>query len=50
MVLYVPAVESLGSRGIGTRIVFWRHATARDLEAVATAFVPLDNHLDEIAL
>ena len=37
---YVPAVESLGSRGIGTRVVFWRHATARDLQAVATDLVP----------
>ena len=46
---YVPAVASLGSRGIGTRVVFWQHATAVDLQTAAFEFVPLDPHLDELA-
>jgi uncharacterized LabA/DUF88 family protein len=46
---YVPAVESLGARGIGTRVVFWQHATARDLQQAATEFLPLDPHLQDLA-
>lgn len=46
---YVPMVESLSRRGIGTRVVFWEHATARALQEAASEFVPLDPHLSEIA-
>jgi NYN domain len=47
---YVPALASLGARGIGTRVVFWQHATARDLQEAAAEFLPLDPHLEELAL
>ncbi|HWB70327.1 MAG TPA: NYN domain-containing protein [Solirubrobacterales bacterium] len=46
---YVPAFRSLKERGIGTRVVFWEHATARDLRVEADDFVPLDPHLEALA-
>ncbi len=46
---YVPALKSLKKRGIGTRVVFWEHATARDLRLEADEFLPLDPHLDALA-
>jgi hypothetical protein len=45
---YVPALKSLKRRGIGTRVVFWEHATARDLRGEADEFVPLDPHLQDL--
>jgi len=39
---YVPAIESLGRRGFPTTVVFWEHATARDLRAQAHDFIDLD--------
>ena len=47
---YVPALESLGEQGIATRVVFWEHATARDLQEAAAEFLPLDPHLEQLAL
>lgn len=46
---YIPAVESLQARGLRARVVFWKHATNRDLMAVADEFEPLDPHLDFLA-
>ena len=46
---YVPALKSLKRRGIGTRVVFWDHATARDLRQEADEFVSLDPHLQQLA-
>lgn len=46
---YVPTLESLGRRGIGTRVVFWKHATARGLQEAAAEFLPLDPHLSDLA-
>lgn len=45
---YVPSIESLKSRGIGTRVVFWEHATNATLRSIADRFVPLDPHLESI--
>lgn len=39
---YVPPVESMARRGISTTVVFWQHATARDLRMKADDFSPLD--------
>lgn len=39
---YVPAIESLARRGFPTTVVFWEHATARDLRSQADDFVDLD--------
>lgn len=47
---YVQAVDSLSERGLGTRVVFWEHATATDLKQSAKQFVPLDPHLQALAL
>lgn len=46
---YVPSIESLKNRGIGTRVVFWNHATNATLRSVADQFVALDPHLESIA-
>lgn len=47
---YVPALKSLKRRGFGTRVVFWEHATARDLAREADEFIALDPHLEFLAL
>jgi len=39
---YVPAIESLARRGFPTTVVFWEHATARDLRTQADDFTALD--------
>jgi hypothetical protein len=46
---YVPALKSLKRRGLGTRVVFWDHATARDLRLEADEFISLDPHLEHLA-
>jgi hypothetical protein len=46
---YAPVIRSLRDRGIGTRVVFWEHATARDLRQEAAEFIPLDPHLEHLA-
>jgi hypothetical protein len=46
---YVPALKSLKGRGFGTRVVFWDHATSRDLALEADEFIPLDPHLEHLA-
>lgn len=43
---YLPAVESLRSRGIPTTVVFWSHATAVDLRAKAADFADLEPLFD----
>ena len=39
---YVPTIKSLDRRGFKTTVVFWEHATARDLRAAADEYVSLD--------
>jgi len=39
---YVPTVKSLARRGLPTSVVFWEHATARDLRQAADDFSPLE--------
>jgi hypothetical protein len=46
---YVPALKSLKERGIETCVVFWGHATARDLREEADEFISLDPHLERLA-
>lgn len=47
---YMPAIESLASRGIPTQVAFWEHATNRDVREHATPFTPLDEELDFLAI
>lgn len=43
---YVPNVRSLQKRGLQVRVVFWKHATSRELRETADEFVELDQHFD----
>lgn len=45
---YLPPIESLKKRGLPTTVVFWDHATARDLREQADDFSPLDPLFDHI--
>lgn len=40
---YVPPIESLKRRGIPTSVVFWSHATAKDLRAAADNYTDLES-------
>jgi uncharacterized LabA/DUF88 family protein len=46
---YVPPIESLARRGIPTTVIFWQHATARDLRAKADDYSPLDPLFEHIS-
>jgi uncharacterized LabA/DUF88 family protein len=46
---YVPVVEDVVSRGIRFDVVFWDHASG-ELKRAASKFIPLDPHLDYLAL
>lgn len=46
---YVPTVKDLQRRGIKVRVIFWTHATSRELRQIADEFVALDEHLDFLA-
>jgi uncharacterized LabA/DUF88 family protein len=43
---YIPPIRDLQRRGIKVRVVFWSHATSRELREVADEFVNLDEHLE----
>lgn len=45
---YLPPVESLKNRGLPTTVVFWEHATARDLREHVDDFSPLDPLFEHI--
>lgn len=47
---YVPIVEKMRQRGFTFSVVFWEHATARELIEACTAFTSLDPHLDHLKL
>ncbi len=47
---FVPTINSLKRRGIRVRVVFWRHATSRELREAADEFVELDPHFDWLSL
>jgi uncharacterized LabA/DUF88 family protein len=47
---HIPAVEKIVSKGYPVYVVFWTHATARELREIATRFVPLDERLDYLAM
>lgn len=44
---YVPTVEQLRADGFQVDVVFWEHA-GRELREVASNFIPLDPHLDNL--
>jgi hypothetical protein len=45
---YLPVVESLRSRQFEVAVVFWHHATARELRTGDVEFVSLDEMFDEL--
>lgn len=47
---YVPPIRDLQRRGIKVRVVFWPHATSRELKEVADEFVGLDERLPFLTL
>lgn len=46
---YVPALQNLSGRGLPTTVVFWDHATARDLREAADDYHPLDPLFDHVS-
>jgi len=46
---FVPTVRSLQRRGLGVRVVFWRHGVSSELRAAADEFVELDPHFDALS-
>ncbi len=47
---YLPSMRSLQRRGFRVRVVFWKHATSRELRDTANEFVELDPHFDRLTL
>lgn len=47
---YVPNVHSLQRRGLKVRVVFWKHATSRELRESADEFTELDRYFDHLTL
>lgn len=47
---YIPSLRSLQRRGFQVRVVFWKHATSRELRDTADEFVELDPHFDGLTL
>lgn len=45
---YLPVIENLRSRGIPTTVVFWEHATGRELKQAPITYVPLDDSFDDL--
>jgi uncharacterized LabA/DUF88 family protein len=46
---YVPTIKALQGDGFQVEVVFWNHAS-RELIEVASAFVGLDKHLEDLRL
>jgi hypothetical protein len=46
---FLPTFEVLRRRGVKTRVVFWRHATSRDLREFADEYVELDPYFDKLS-
>jgi hypothetical protein len=43
---YLPSMRRLQSRGLGLRVLFWRHATSAELRETATEFIELDPYFE----
>jgi len=43
---FLPTVESLQSRGLGVRVVYWSHAVSHKLRDTADEFLELDPYFD----
>lgn len=46
---YVPTIKSLAKRSLPASVVFWEHATARDLRQAADDFAPLEPLFDHLS-
>ena len=47
---YIPSMRSLQRRGLRVQVVFWKHATSRELRDTADEFVELDPHFGRLTL
>lgn len=47
---YLPAIESLRRRGIPTTVVFWEHATGRELKEKPVDYMALDSLFDHLTM
>jgi hypothetical protein len=45
---FLPTFEVLRRRGIRTRVVFWKHATSRDLREFTDEYEELDPYFDKL--
>lgn len=45
---FIPPVRSVQRRGVRVRVVFWTHATSRELREIANEFIALDLHFDQL--
>ena len=46
---YVPVIKALQEDGFRVEVVFWDHA-ARELKEIASNFVSLSNHLENLRI
>ncbi|MFE2757948.1 NYN domain-containing protein [Actinosynnema sp. NPDC059335] len=46
---FLPTIRSLQGRGLGVRVVSWKHAVSRELRDTADEFVELDPHFDYLS-
>jgi hypothetical protein len=47
---YVPSVRSLQRRDLRVRVIFWKHATSRELRETGDEFMALDPYFDRLTL
>ena len=47
---FAPPIRELNELEVVTRVVFWEHATSRELKDAAQEFVPLDPYLGALTL
>ena len=47
---FVPPIRQLVEDGFNVEVVFWEHASSRELKGAATKFVALDSSLSHLAL
>lgn len=47
---YVPSIRSLQRRQLRVRVMFWKHATSRELREACDKFIELDPYFDRLTL
>lgn len=46
---YIPTIDSLRSRGFPTHVIFWEHATGRELKEQSGSYFPMDKLFSHIS-